>query len=176
MPKREDEMGPLGGLTPHLTVKGAKAAIDFYKAAFGAKALAMMPAEDGKRLMHAHLIINGASLMLADDFPEFGAGKPAPAPASVSLHLQVRDADKLFARAIAAGAKVKMPLADMFWGDRYGQLTDPFGHTWAIGAALKGAARKAAMAQGPAAAPAKTAPAKKATQKVAKKAAKKSAR
>ncbi len=155
MAEREDNMGPTSGLTPHLTVKGGRQAVEFYKKAFGAKVHTMMPAQDGKRLMHAHLSINGASLMLADDFPEFRGNKGMGAPDGVTLHLQVKNADKAWQKAVAAGAKVKMPLADMFWGDRYGQLVDPFGHSWAIGATLRGAARKAAMASGPMAPPPK---------------------
>jgi PhnB protein len=85
--------------------------------------------------MHAHLLINGGHLMLNDDFPEYG-GAAAP-PGSVTLHLQVTDADAAWHRAIAAGGKEKMALADQFWGDRYGQLVDPFGFTWSIGAPVK---------------------------------------
>ncbi len=81
--------------------------------------------------------------MLADDFPEFHGGKATPKPAGVALHLQVDDADKWWARAVKAGAKVKMPLADMFWGDRYGQVADPFGHVWSIAAPVKKAAKAA---------------------------------
>jgi PhnB protein len=161
MPKA-DEQGPVAGLTPHLVVNGATKAIDFYKKAFGAVELTRMPADDGKRLMHAHLKVNGASLMLCDDFPEMRGGKAVGKPAAVTLHLQVDDADKWYARAVKAGAKVAMPIADMFWGDRYGQVTDPFGHLWAIGAPLKQAAKS------PAKAPAKKvakAPAKKAAAK-----------
>lgn len=132
-----DELGPTTGLTPHLNVEGATAAIDFYTRAFGAVEISRVPAEDGQRLMHAHLRINGGSLMLHDHFPEYFDGAPAPTPAGVTLHLQVEDADAAFQRAVAAGASVGMPLADQFWGDRYGQVVDPFGHTWAIGAPIK---------------------------------------
>lgn len=134
--------GPTTGLTPHLTITDNRAAeaIDFYKAAFGAEEHRRMLADDGKRLMHAHLAINGASLMLNDDFPEYhgpadvGSGPPA----GVTLHLQVDDADAWFNRAVAAGATAKMPVADMFWGDRYGQVKDPFGYVWSIGAPIAG--------------------------------------
>jgi PhnB protein len=161
MPKA-NEQGPSTGLTPHLVVDGAAKAIEFYKKAFGAVEEMRMPAQDGKRLMHAHLKINGASLMLCDDFPEMRGGKKTPAPAAVTLHLQVEDADKWFARATKAGASVAMPLTDMFWGDRYGQVKDPFGHLWAIGAKIKAPAKAPAKAAAKAAvkAPAK-APAKK---------------
>lgn len=132
-----ETQGPTGGLTPHLGIRGGRAAeaIDFYKAAFGAEEQIRMPAEDGKRLLHAHLKVNGQSLMLADDFPEY-SGREAGAPDGVTLHLQVADADSAWKRATKAGATVTMELADQFWGDRYGQLEDPFGHRWSIGAPL----------------------------------------
>ena len=128
-------------LAPYLRVKGAKKAVEFYKAAFGAKTRMMMEAEDKKRLMHADLIINGGEIMLADEFPEFGpsptSAPPGAKTSTVSIHLQVNDADKWFARATEAGCKVVMPLADQFWGDRFGILRDPFGHIWSIGATIK---------------------------------------
>ena len=127
-----NQQGPLGGLTPHITTPDAPAAIEFYKAAFGATEVSRMVAEDGKRLMHAHLIINGASLMMHDDFPEYRGGTALPEPTGVTLHLQVDDADAWFARAVAAGATVAMPLENMFWGDRFGQVKDPCGHLWSI--------------------------------------------
>jgi PhnB protein len=130
----DDLQEPEGGLTPHLTIPDRRAAdaIDFYKAAFGADELMRHPADDG-RLLHAHLRINGSSLMMHDDFPEHHGGQ-ACAPAGVMLHLQVNDADGWWNRAVQAGAKVIMPLEDQFWGDRYGQIEDPFGHRWSIGA------------------------------------------
>jgi PhnB protein len=126
---------PLVGLTPHLAIGGGRAsqAIDFYVKAFGAVELMRHPAEDG-RLMHAHLEINGASLMLHDHFAEHHGGEPLPEPSGVMLHLQVDDADAWWNRATDAGAEAVMPLEDQFWGDRYGQLKDPFGHIWSIGA------------------------------------------
>lgn len=133
-----DAQGPTGGVTPHLAItdERAHAAIAFYEAAFGAvKAMEPMLADDGRRIMHAHLIVNGGSLMLCDDFPEY-RGHPSPTEGPVTLHLQVDDADAWFARAIGAGATVAMPLSDQFWGDRYGQVTDPFGQTWSIGAPI----------------------------------------
>ena len=131
--------GPTTGLTPHLTIGGKRAAeaIDFYKKAFGAEEQTRMPAKDGGRLMHAHLLVNGASLMLADDWPEMRGGAAAPPPAGVALHLQVEDTDRWFKRAVAAGASASMKPENMFWGDRYGQVTDPFGHTWAFGSPVK---------------------------------------
>lgn len=129
--------GPRGGVTAHLTVREGKAgeAIAFYKAAFAAEELARHPAEDGKRLMHAHLLVNGGHLMLNDDFPEWTGGI-AP-PAGVTLHLQVDDPDAWWQRALDAGAVVRLPLDNQFWGDRYGQVDDPYGFTWSIGAPVK---------------------------------------
>lgn len=121
------------GLIPHLVVKGGAKAIDFYKAALGAEEIARMPTPDG-RLMHAALKIGGATLFLCDDFPEYCGGVPrAPSgPSPVTLHLCVPCADTAIATAAAAGATVTMPAADMFWGDRYGQIVDPFGHAWSF--------------------------------------------
>ena len=136
--ERNEQQGPSGGVTPHLTIGGRRAAeaVDFYTAAFGARELHRMPGDDG-RMMHCHLVINGGSVMLNDDFPEYRGGQEAGAPQGVTLHLQVEDADALWQQAVAAGATVLMPLEDQFWGDRYGQLRDPFGHRWSVGAALQ---------------------------------------
>lgn len=130
---------PTGGLTPHLTIRDRRAveAITFYTAAFGASEAVRVPADDGVRLMHAHLHLNGASLMIHDDFPEYTGG-PAPAPASVVLHLQVDDTDAWYDRAVAAGAESVMAPENMFWGDRYAQVRDPFGHLWSLGTPLQG--------------------------------------
>jgi PhnB protein len=125
------------GLVPYLTVKGAKAAVEFYARAFAAREIFRQPADDGERLLHARLEINGSAVMLSDDFPEYRGGQAAPAPAGVTLHLQVDDADAWWNRAVEAGATVTMPIADQFWGDRYGHLKDPFGHSWSIGAPIK---------------------------------------
>lgn len=126
---------PRGGLTPHLAIGGGRAndAIEFYKAAFGAEELMRHAADDG-RLMHAHLKVNGHSLMMHDHFAEHHGGNELPEPVGVILHLQVDDADGWWNRALRAGASVVFDLADQFWGDRYGQLRDPFGHVWSIGA------------------------------------------
>jgi PhnB protein len=135
--ERNDEQGPSGGITPHITIRDRKAAeaIDFYRKAFGAQELMRHPTDDG-RLMHAHLKINGGSLMLHDDFPEHMGGPSQPA-ASFVLHLQVPDADAAWKRALDAGAEVRFELKDQFWGDRYGQVMDPFGFIWSIGAPVK---------------------------------------
>jgi PhnB protein len=126
---------PVSGAIPYLMINGGKGkdAVAFYKAAFAAEEVGIMPAEDGKRLMHAHLKINGTPVMLSDEFPEYTGGA-LPAPSGSMIHLAVTDADAWWKRAVGAGATVTMELADMFWGDRYGQLKDPFGHSWSIGA------------------------------------------
>jgi len=134
---RDENQGPTDGITPHITIRDGKAieAIDFYARAFGAEqAMDPMKAEDGKRIMHAHLLLNGGHLLLNDDFPEYGGA--ATPPGSTTMHLQVQDADAAWNRALEAGATEKFPLADQFWGDRYGQITDPYGFTWSIGAPL----------------------------------------
>jgi PhnB protein len=119
-------------LAPHITCRGAAKAIDFYKKAFGAVEMMRFPMPDG-RLMHAALQINGAMVMLVDEMPEHGVLSPLALKGTpVTLHLNVPDVDKWFARAVKAGATVRMPVADMFWGDRYGIVTDPFGHSWSI--------------------------------------------
>lgn len=134
-------------LTPYLRVDGAKAAIEFYKKAFGATVRMVMEADDKRRLMHADIIINGGELMLSDTFPEFGTTVTTSPLTSktttVSLHLQVDDADKWWARATGAGCVPVMPLADMFWGDRFGMVKDPFGHAWSIAASIKKKRREA---------------------------------
>ena len=130
---------PKHGITPHLTIRDGRCAeaIGFYEAAFGAEERSRQAEVDGNRLMHAALIINGDFLLMHDDFPEYRGGAPAPEPASAVLHLAVDDADAWWARAVAAGAEVTMPLEDQFWGDRYGHLKDPYGYTWSIGAPIK---------------------------------------
>lgn len=123
-------------LIPHMTINdNAKAAIEFYKEAFGAEEVGRHDAEDGKRLMHAHLKVNGHDLFLMDAFPEYGS--PITAPAGVMIALRVEDPDTWWARATKAGATVVMPLDDQFWGDRWGMVKDPFGHEWSISAPSK---------------------------------------
>ena len=119
-------------ITQHLVCAGAIAAIDFYQRAFNAVEVMSLPGAPGK-LMHAQIRIGDSNIMLVDEMPEWGSlGPSALKGTPVTLHLYVNDADAAFAQAIAAGANVKMPLADMFWGDRYGILVDPFGHHWSI--------------------------------------------
>lgn len=124
-------------VTPHLICKGAADAIHFYIQAFDAVELARLPGPDG-RLMHALIRIGDSPLMLVDEFPEHGALGPLSLKGSpVTLHLYVPDTDAAVAKAVAAGAKVTMPPADMFWGDRYGVVQDPFGHNWSIATHLR---------------------------------------
>lgn len=118
-------------LTPHITVNGAASYIDFLKRAFNAVEVSRSPGLGGK-LMHAHVRIGDSALMFHDPFPEFGAPPVAEGNWPLALHLYVPDADAVFAQAKAAGCEVTMTLADQFWGDRYGQVKDPFGFTWAI--------------------------------------------
>jgi PhnB protein len=125
------------GLYPYLTVKGGKAALDFYAKAFGATEEFRAYGQDGERIMHARLRINGFAALLSDDFPEFRGGAEAPPHSGVTLHLEVDDADRWFQRAVDAGCTITMPISDQFWGDRYGQLKDPFGHSWSIGSPIK---------------------------------------
>ena len=120
-------------ITPHLTVRDANRAIEFYKQAFGAEVLHVAPAPGGK-VLHAALRIGDSMLMLNDEFPEMGGslGPSATGGSAVTLHIYLENVDVAFERAVSAGATVKMPLMDQFWGDRYGQLTDPFGHKWSL--------------------------------------------
>ena len=133
-------------LTPHLVCRDAAAAIDFYGRAFGAIERFRLPAPNGK-IVHACVQIGDSQLFLVDEMPEHGAlGPQALKGTPVTLHLQVEDADAAFARAMRAGAMVTMPLADMFWGDRYGQVVDPFGHHWSIATHLREVSREEMVA------------------------------
>ena len=119
-------------VTPHLVCAGAADAIAFYKKAFNAQELAQLAGPDGK-LMHGLIKIGDSMLMLVDEYPQWDSlGPKARNGTSVTLHLYVEDADAQFKQAIDAGCEVRMPLADMFWGDRYGVVQDPFGHLWSI--------------------------------------------
>ena len=133
-------------LTPHLVCRDAAAAIDFYGRAFGAIERFRLPAPNGK-IVHACVQIGDSQLFLVDEMPEHGAlGPQALKGSPVTIHLQVQDADATFARAVAAGATVTMPLADMFWGDRYGRVVDPFGHHWSIATHLREVSREEMVA------------------------------
>ncbi len=119
-------------LTPYLTVRDAPRAIEFYKQAFGAKERGVMKDPSGK-VMHAELMIGDSIIMLADEFPQMGVVSPEAIGGSASgLHIYVEDVDAAFDRAVKAGGITEMPVMDMFWGDRYGKLKDPFGHKWSI--------------------------------------------
>jgi PhnB protein len=119
-------------VTPHLVCAGATEALEFYRKAFNATELTRLPGADGK-LLHAALQIGDSVLMLNDECPEWGAvGPKTRGGSSVTIHLYVENADAFAARAIAAGATVVLPVQDMFWGDRYGVLEDPFGHRWSV--------------------------------------------
>jgi PhnB protein len=128
-------------LIPHLCCSPTSEAIEFYKKAFGAEEIHRMPAPDGKRIMHAAMRIGKSLFFLNDDFPEYCGGKKNTPTAlggtPVSLHHYVEDCDAAIKRAADAGAKVIMPASDMFWGDRYGVISDPFGHKWSFATHIK---------------------------------------
>jgi PhnB protein len=129
---------PLPPVIPHLTVRGGDAALAFYAKAFGAETMIRMPTEDGKRLMHASMTLNGSVIMLVDDFSEVHEGADTREPlalgsTTVTVHLEVDDTDRWFQRAVDAGARVHMKPENMFWGARYARIIDPFGHAWSFG-------------------------------------------
>jgi uncharacterized glyoxalase superfamily protein PhnB len=119
-------------VTPHIVCAGVADAIEFYKKAFNAVEMVRLPGPQGK-LIHACIRIGDSAVMLADEMPDWGSFGPKTLKGTpVSIHLQVDDVDAAFEQAVSAGATVKMPVADMFWGDRYGLLEDPFGHQWSV--------------------------------------------
>ena len=138
-------------ITPHLVCRHAAQAIDFYVAAFGATELARLAGPDGK-LMHALLQIGDSHVMLMDEAPDMGALSPQSLKGSpVTIHLYVEDVDATVQQAVAAGAEITLPITDMFWGDRYGQLEDPFGHCWSVATHIRDASAEeiqAAAARG----------------------------
>jgi PhnB protein len=124
-------------VTPYLTCAGAADAIEFYKKAFGAEEMIRVPGSDGK-IMHACIMIGDSPVMLGDEFPGQGVlGPKSTGGTPVTIHLFVDDADAFAARAAEAGAKITLPVAEQFWGDRYGQLEDPFGHRWSVATPVK---------------------------------------
>ena len=132
MPKVKPIPEGMHSVTPHLVCAGAADAIEFYKKAFGAEEGGRLPGPDG-RLMHAAIRIGDSTVMLVDAMPEWGSlGPKALKGTPVTIHLYVEDADAFVARAAQAGAKVTMPVAEQFWGDRYGKVEDPFGHHWSV--------------------------------------------
>ena len=151
-------------LTPHLTVRDADKALEFYKNALGAEVLQVARMPDGK-VLHASLKIGDSMLMLNDEFPEYGGLSPlSTGGTGVTIHIYTENVDAAFDRAVSAGAQVKMPLMDQFWGDRYGIVADPFGHKWSLATHVKDMspeemqqAQEEAMAKMPPAAERKTA-------------------
>jgi uncharacterized glyoxalase superfamily protein PhnB len=120
-------------VTPHLIIRGAAKAIEFYKKAFGAEEIMRMPGPDGQSIMHAEIRIGDSHIMLNDEFPDWGKVSPQALNGSpVTIHLYVNNVDAVFNKAVQAGATAVMPVTDMFWGDRYGYLQDPFGHCWSV--------------------------------------------
>jgi PhnB protein len=128
-------------LIPHLVCDRCSEAIEFYKKAFGAEEIHRLPAPDGRKIMHAAIRIGQSFVFLADDFPEFCDGKSQTPTAlkgtPVSIHRYVENCDAAIKRAQEAGATVLMPARDMFWGDRYGAVIDPYGHRWTFGTHIK---------------------------------------
>jgi uncharacterized glyoxalase superfamily protein PhnB len=119
-------------VTPHLVCAGAVDALEFYKRAFNAVEISRLPGAGGK-LMHAMIRIGDSPVMLVDEFPDWGSfGPKSLKGSSVTIHLQVEDVDAVVKQAVTAGAKITLPLEEMFWGDRYCQLEDPFGHRWSV--------------------------------------------
>ncbi len=136
-PKAKPQAPGMQVLSPHLVCAGAAKAIDFYKKAFGAVEKMRLPGKNGK-LIHGAVQICGCSVMLVDEMPEWGALSPKALKGTpVTIHLMVDDVDAFVKRAVKAGAKLIMPVADMFWGDRYGIVEDPFGHRWSIATHLR---------------------------------------
>ena len=130
-------------ITPYLTINGAEKALEFYQKAFGATDIFRHPDEDGKRLFHARMTIVGGTVMMSDDYSKDHGGPPAPAPdkpAPVAVSIALESADKvdaMFRQAVAAGANGVVPPEDMFWGDRFAIVIDPFGHRWMLNAPTK---------------------------------------
>ena len=137
---------PVQVVTPHLVVNDANAALEFYKNGLGATEVLRMPAQDGKRLMHAEIHVNGARIFVVDDFPEMRAkdgasnwGTPKMlGGTTVTIHIEVANCDQAIQRMADAGATVTMPPWDAFWGARYGQVIDPYGHSWSFAHPLPG--------------------------------------
>jgi PhnB protein len=118
-------------VTPYLTVTDSARAIDFYKRAFGAEELFRVDLPDGK-VAHAEIKIGNSIIMLCDEMPGWSRSPQSLGGTAVNIFLYIKDVDQVFKQAVAAGAKIAMPVDDMFWGDRYGMVTDPFGHSWSL--------------------------------------------
>lgn len=123
-----------GTVTPHIVVQGADKAVEFYKNAFGAVERGKDYYPDGKSVMHAEILIGNSIVMITDAMPQMKrwVSPSTLSGTTVALHLYTEDVDTVFDRAVAAGAKPSMPIMDTFWGDRYGRVTDPFGHEWSL--------------------------------------------
>ena len=134
-------------ITPQLVVKGVAEAIDWYTKALGANELLRNLAQDGKSIMHSELLLGDSRFFVVDEFPGSMASPASLGGTSITLHLYVQDVDVLFGRAVAAGATVLMPVADQFWGDRYGILKDPFGHRWSMASRIEDLSPKALQAR-----------------------------
>jgi uncharacterized glyoxalase superfamily protein PhnB len=124
-------------ITPQIVVKGVAAAIDWYSKALGAHELLRNMAPDGTSIMHAELLLGDSRLFVVDEFPESMLSPATLGGTTVTLHLYVRNVDALFNRAVEAGATIVMPVADQFWGDRYGIVRDPFGHRWSMASRIE---------------------------------------
>ncbi len=124
-------------ITPQIVVKGVAAAIDWYSRALGSHELLRNAAPDGASIMHAELLLGDSRFFVVDEFPDSMVSPSTLGGTTVSMHLYVHDVDALFNRAVGAGATVVMPVADQFWGDRYGILLDPFGHRWSIASRIE---------------------------------------
>ena len=142
MPKVKPIPDGMSPVTPQLVCARAAEALEFYKKAFGAKEEARMPGPGGK-IMHSVIRVGGAAIFVVDENPEWGALGPRMLKGSpVTVHLYVEDADAFVARAVKAGAKLTMPVSDQFWGDRYGQFEDPYGHHWSVGTHVRDVSEK----------------------------------
>lgn len=128
-----------GGLCAYINVEGALKAAEFYAKAFGAQTVYNVPPDEQGRTMHVHVHVNGSSLMISDFYPEHGFAFEAPQAFTLQLHLQADEIDAWWKRAVDAGCTIEMPLQEMFWGDRWGSLKDPFGVAWAMNAPVKAA-------------------------------------
>jgi uncharacterized glyoxalase superfamily protein PhnB len=124
-------------ITPQIVVKGVAAAIDWYSKALGAHELLRNMAPDGTSIMHAELLLGDSRFFVVDEFPESMLSPATLGGTTVTMHLYVRNVDALFNRAVEAGATIVMPVADQFWGDRYGIVRDPFGHRWSMASRIE---------------------------------------
>ena len=134
-------------ITPHLVVKGVARAIEWYTTAFGAHELLRNMAPDGVSIMHCELLLGDSRFFVVDEFPGAMMAPTTLGGTGVTLHLYVPDVDAVFARAVDAGATVLMPVADQFWGDRYGMLVDPFGHRWSVASRIEDLSPRALQAR-----------------------------